>query len=370
MVIVLSVFNGLSETIIGQYNKFDAELKVEPSIGKSFLFDSLMQEKIFAVDGVAYCFENIESEALLINEGQQYLATIKGVDDQYIVVSNLKDAIIDGGYNNGSDSFALFGAGVAYYLSLGTNNYMSPVSVYSSKRGKISVLNPEGAFGITHLVPSAIFSLQQDFDVKYVVIPIEQARDLFEYGANEATYVGIYISENSSVDRVKADLIDTLGSEFTVKDRFEQQEMLYKIMKSEKLAIFLILSFILIIAAFNIVSSMTMLIIEKKQDISVLKSLGATDGFVRLIFLFEGVLILVIGVVSGMLLGTLVCYVQKTFNIIKLQGEGSFIIDSYPVAINPCDFLFISITLLSIGLALVIYSIQRLKRHKILDNLQ
>lgn len=366
----MSVFNGLSDTIVAQYNKFDPELKIETVIGKSFFLDSLTMKKITSTDGVSHCFGNIEEEALLTHESQQYLATIKGVDNGYISVSNLRNAIIDGEYQNNEDFFALFGAGVAYYLSLGINDYVSPVSVYTPKRGKIDILNPTNAFSMTHLTPTAIFSLQQEFDVKYIVIPIEEARKLMEYEENEFSNIGIYTDSTESTQNIKIALKKMLGDNFTVKDRFEQQEMMYKIMKSEKWAIFLILSFILSIAAFNIVSSMTMLIVEKQQDISILKSFGATSNFIKWIFTIEGLLISLIGTVSGMIIGTMVCYIQKIFKVIKLQGEGSFIIDAYPISINPYDFIFIFITIMTISLILVLYSIQRLKSKNIIDNLK
>lgn len=370
MVIILSVFNGLSSTIIAQYNKFDAELKIEPTQGKTFKLDPITMSRLRSIKGVAHSFENIEQEVLLTNAGQQYIATIKGVDKDYIQVSHLKDAIIDGQYNVSDTSFSLFGAGVAYYLALTVNNYRDPVSIYTPRRGNFDIYNPANSFNMTMLVPSAIFSLQQAFDVKYIVIPIAQSRTLLDYDSNETSFIGIYLDPQASVNQVKRKIKNILGDNFTVKDRFEQQEMLYKIMKSEKWAVFLILSFILAIAGFNIVSSMTMLIIDKKHDIFVLKSMGFTTALVRKIFFLEGLIITALGTLSGITLGVAVCYIQKIFKIIKIQGDGTFIIDAYPVVISPYDLTYIFLTIMSIGTILVFYSIIRLKKYNILSSLK
>ena len=282
---------------------------------------------------------------------KQYIATIKGVDSVFTAMKPLQDQITDGEMllQKGDTDFAVIGQGVRYFLSVNLDDLFSSISVFVPKRGRQMELNPEDAFIRKSIVPAGVFSIQQDFDSKYVLVPIRFARALYQY-EKEVSAIEIGLSQDADMEVVQKEVEKLVGPGFVVQNRFQQHELLYKIMKSEKWAVFLILSFILLIATFNIVGSLTMLIIEKKKDIAILHALGADVPLVRRIFLLEGSLISLIGALAGLLAGFLICLLQQRFGIIKLQGSGSFVIDAYPVHMQGLDFVYVLVTVLFIGL--------------------
>ncbi|HSG68345.1 MAG TPA: FtsX-like permease family protein, partial [Bacteroidales bacterium] len=263
----------------------------------------------------------------------------------------IDSVIIDGEYmlQDGAHAFGVFGAGVSYHLGVVPNLFGEPVEIYVPSRTADFKPGLEQDFNRGNVMPSAVFSIQQDFDESIVLVPIWFARDLMEY-SDEVTALEIGLERNASIDGVKNAIIGIVGEGYNVKDRFEQEELLYKIMNSEKWAIFLIMAFILMIATFNVIGSLSMLIIDKQKDIAVLHSLGANYSMVRRIFLLEGLLISLSGAVAGLVIGGLISWVQQQFGIIKLgQGDGSFIIDTYPVLVKEIDFMYVFITVFVIS---------------------
>ena len=351
LIIVLSVFNGFESLVVSLYNSFDPHLKITAVQGKSFLPEQLPQQRIARLPGVQYYSETLEDNALLKYRDKQYIATVKGVDSVFTAMKPLQDAITDGSMllQQGDTDYAVIGQGVRFYLSVNTDDMFSTLSVFVPKRGRQVELNPEEAFVRMNITPSGVFSIQQDFDSKYVLVPLRFARELFQCD-REVSAIELGLAEDADMEAVQKSIEQLVGPGFKVQSRFQQHEMLYKIMKSEKWAVFLILSFILLIATFNIVGSLTMLIIEKKKDIAILHALGADERLIKRVFLVEGSLISFIGALIGLAVGLLICLLQHRFGFVKLQGSGSFVIDAYPVEMQAWDFVYVLGTVLFIGL--------------------
>jgi len=310
----------------------------------------------------------LEENALLRYGDKQYIATVKGVEDDYSKITGLDSVMADGEFvlrgQNGRE-FAVVGLGVSNNLGIGLR-FLTPLNIYVPKRtGRASSLNTD-TFIREYIFPSGIFSVEQEFDSRHVFIPISMMRRLLEYD-REITSIELKLLPGAEVDRVQPMVEELFGEAFTVKNKFQQQEIFYKVMKSEKLAIFVILSFILLIASFNVIGSLTMLIIEKEKDIGILRSLGANNKLIRKIFLFEGWLISVIGAVAGLLSGAFVCWLQLRFGLVKLQGE-TLIMDAYPVAMKFIDFLMVLATVLTIGFWAAWYPVRYMSRKFLTKN--
>lgn len=350
LIIVLSVFNGLESAVVSMFSVFDPDVKITAAKGKTFESDELNQAAIEKLPGVIKYTQVVEENALLRYNQQQHLVTIKGVDSVFQNSSPLDSVIVEGQMLLQRDSinFAVVGFGVAYYLNIDLKNLNNLISIYIPKRGNSTALLPEESFNNELIQPAGIFSIQQDFDDKYILVPLRFARQLLEYG-KELTSVEIRFNKDADAASLQKQISQIAGKKFKIKSRFEQQEVLYKIMKSEKWAVFLILTFILIVASFNTIGSITMLIMEKKKDISILHSLGAEIKTIRKIFFLEGFMITIIGSIAGLIIGTAVCVLQIQFGIVKLQAGGSFIFSAYPVKILPLDFVYVFLALTVIG---------------------
>ncbi|MFC2137597.1 FtsX-like permease family protein [Bacteroidota bacterium] len=350
LIVVLSVFNGFDGLIKSMYNSFNPDLRVSIIEGKSFSKDSVQLSLLKQIEGVDEIAEVIEENALLKYGERQYIARLKGVSEEFNRTSGIDSMIVDGDYilKNNNEQFAVVGQGVAYYLAVGLH-FVNPIIAFIPKReGTISTYDPTNAFKQKYIYPSGIFSIQQEFDVKYVIVPIEFMNDLLDY-ENELTALEIKLNDYADQQKVKSEIIALIGNKFRIKNRYEQNETFYKIMKSEKWAIYFILTFILIVASFNLIGSLTMLIIEKKKDIYTLQSMGANTNLIRKIFFFEGWMITLVGALIGLTFGLLICWAQETFGIIKLQGSGSFVIDAYPVIVNLFDVVIVMTIVLAIG---------------------
>lgn len=364
LIVVLSVFNGFESLVQSLYNAFDPDFKITIGSGKTFNATDLSKTEILSIPGVVRYTEVVEENALLRYHSKQYLATIKGVSADYERQSGLDTLVVEGHAVLQRDSFnyAIAGYGIAYFLSLDMTNPDELLNIYVPDRNSSIGISPEESFTSEPIMVSGIFTVQQDFDSKYVIVPLRFARHLIGY-TNELTSMEIGLGKGADVTQVQEKLTTLAGKKFKVKNRFQQQEVLYKIMKSEKLAIFLILSFILLIATFNVIGSLSMLILDKKKDIAVLRSLGAGDRLIRRIFITEGMLITFSGALSGLALGFLVCWAQQHFGLIKLQtGAGSFVVDAYPVKLLISDFLLVFATVSSIGMAAALYPVRRISR--------
>ncbi|MCF8372497.1 MAG: FtsX-like permease family protein [Bacteroidales bacterium] len=350
LIIVLSVFNGLDGLIKSLFGTFDPDIKISIVEGKRF--DPANNARFLEIknlDGIRAYTEVIEENALIRYNKKEYVATLKGVDQNYQESSGIDTMVVDGQFmlTEGTNPYALLGYGVASTLGVGLN-FIDPLIIYVPRRSVSKTISLENSTNRKFIFPSGIFSVQQEIDSRFVIVPIEFARELFEY-ETEISSVEIALKPDYDSDKIKDQIKKILGPEFKVKDRFEQQELIYKTIKSEKLMGFLILAFILFVASFNIIGSLTMLIIDKKKDIETLRSLGANFQSIRQIFLLEGWLISISGALIGLLLGILFVVLQQKFGFIKLQGNGAFIIDSYPVLLQLKDVLAVFGTVLLMG---------------------
>jgi len=361
LVIVLSVFNGFDKVIKSLINSFDPDLKITLVEGKVFDPEEAGKSKILEIPGIKDISEVLEENALLRYDQRQYIATMKGVDEKFVHTSGIDTMMVDGDFILEKDGkpYTVIGQGVAYSLRVGLN-FINPLIIYVPERvGKINMANPTGAFRKFPVYPSGVFGIEQEFDAKYILLPIKNVREILDY-TNEVSALEIKLTYGIDEEEVQARIKEILPSNFEVKTRYQQNEMFYRIMKSEKWAIFMILTLILLVASFNIVGSLSMLIIDKQDDIVSLQNLGADSGTIKKIFLFEGWLISITGSFLGILLGTGIAWIQEKFEIIRLAGSGSFVLDSYPVDIQIFDILLIWFTVMLIGFLAALYPVRKL----------
>jgi len=360
LVVILSVFNGLDFSIKSLFSSFDPDIKITATLGKSFDLNEGNFKDIKQLNDISSVMPVIEENALLRYGDRQYFATVKGVPSDYNEVSGLDStSITSGRFLLEADQipFAVVGQGVAYYLSVGLT-FTDPIHIYTLKKGTKGTPNISNAFNHNTIYAAGIFANQQEIDSKYILVPFGYAQELFQM-ENRVSAVEIGLKEGASEDLVKAEISRILGSKFAVKTQFEQHELFYKVMQSEKWAIFIILAFILVIASFNILGSLSMLIIDKKADIAILKSMGANQKLIRTIFLFEGWMISLAGAFFGLILGVIICWIQIEFEILKIPGnDGSFIFSAYPVQIRIGDLLAIFMLVTGIGFLAAWYPIR------------
>lgn len=370
LITILSVFNGLEEMVRSIFSTSDPQIKIAPAKGKVFIPDSLMLKRLAGTEGVEIYALTLEENALLRYEEQQYIATVKGVSLNYAEVTDLDTAMWDGNFTllgeNGRP-YAVAGLGVANYLGMRLN-FVSPLAIYIPDRKARIRGTPDNEFTRKYIYMSGIFAVEQEFDSKYVFLPLDFARELLDY-KDEVSSIEVRMRPGADEKRTQNAIREVMGDQFVVQNRYEQQEMFYKVMKAERLAIFVILTFILVIASFNIIGSLTMLIIEKERDINILRSLGADNRLIKRIFIYEGWMISFIGTVTGLLLGFILCAAQQHFGIVKLAGE-SLLIDAYPVRMQLSDFLIVAATVLAIGYAAAWYPVHYLSRRHLKGNIR
>ena len=360
LVVILSVFNGLDFSIKSLFSAFDPNIKITNTIkGKSFELNDINIESIKKIAGVSTVTSVVEEEAFLMYGNRQYFATIKGVPTNYNEISRLDSSSITSGQfllEANHIPYALVGQGVAYYLSVGLS-FNDPIHIYTLKKGTKGRPTLENTFNHSTIYASGIFANQQEIDSKYILVPISFAQELFQMDSRvSALEVGL--TKGTSEDEAKTEISSILGNNFAVKTQFEQHELFYRVMQSEKWAIFFILAFILIIASFNILGSLSMLILDKKADIAILQSMGANQKLIRTIFLFEGWMISLTGAFLGIILGVIICWIQMTYGILKIPNEGSFIFSAYPVQIRFADLFVIFLLVTGIGFLAAWYPIR------------
>ncbi len=363
LIIVLSVFNGFSNLVISLYNSFDPDIKITATIGKTFDPGKIDLASIKKTAGVAHVAYTLEENALIKFSDRQFIATIKGVDDDFFKIAKIEDKIIQGSMllKDKKSDYALVGGSIAYSLSLSLNDPFNFLTIYVPKKGKpVSILSPEEAFNTKVIRPGGVFAIQQDFDSKYVLVPLSFARELIGQ-ETKVSALEISLDENVDEEKVRDAIQKLVGVELKTQTRLQQHEFLYRILKTEKWAVYFILSFIIVIAIFNIIGSLTMLIIEKKKDIGILHALGAENNMVRKIFLIEGIMVTMAGAIAGLLLGGVICLVQQKFGIIKLENGESFLIDSYPVDLQLSDFGLIILIVFSIGFLASYYTSNKIE---------
>lgn len=349
LVIVMSVFNGLEDLIKSLFASFDAELKIEVVEGKSFLTNEEWLDSIRNLEGVAILTEVIEDNALLDYNGNQMVARIKGVSDNFLDQGRFSKGYFWGDTTLGTElrPAAILGRGVGFFLSVNLDDINVPLKVYYPKAPRSAAsIDPTQLYTSGILDPVAFFSIDRQFDDEYVIAPLTFTRDLLNYG-EKRTSLEIKVAEGVSINEVQSTLKAHLGPKFLVKNKDEQHAGLLRTVKLEKLFVFLTLTFILAIASFNIFFSLSMLAIEKKKDIAVLKAMGAPDRLIRSIFLKQGALIAFSGAVIGLVLGYFVCWMQEIFGLVSL-GISSAVVDAYPIKIIWTDFLWISLAVIAI----------------------
>jgi ABC-type lipoprotein release transport system permease subunit len=378
LIIVLSAFNGISNLVFGLYNTFDPDIKITPKLGKTFIADSALVRKIKNIDGVAYYTESLQENALLKYDDKQVIATIKGVSDDFVKMTRLDTVIREGEFRLMDDErnmmdevdtlhqpstinhqpiyYAVLGYGIAKRLNISLVDFMNPLEIYVPKRKNVSYLNPEDAFIVRSVEVSGIFSLNDDFDYHYALIPISLARELLDRKKNELSAIEIGLKHGADKEKIKNKIEEILKTNFIVKTRYEQNEVLFKTINSEKWWTFLILAFILIIATFNVIGSLTMLIIEKKKDMQTLLFLGTDKNLIRKIFMYEGLLITCIGAVSGLILGLFICWLQMKFKLVPFSK--GFVVDAYPVKVMHLDALLVFCTVMLIGFLAARYPVR------------
>ena len=363
LIIGLSGFNGFDSLIKSLFSSFDPELRITVKEGKSFSASGLQFDELRRMPEVAYYAEIVEDNALLRYKDRQVFATIKGVSEEYIKFSGIDSMIIEGEFRlkDTSNNYAVLGEGIAYNLAVGIRQ-MEPISVYVPKKGRESALLPTGNLIQKLIFPSGIFSIQQELDTKYVIVPIDFAREIFEL-PDKVSAIELKLKEGISEKKTMAAISSLLGNNFEIKNRYQQHAYLYKTMLSEKYATYLILILILVIASFNIVGSLTMLILDKKEDIAILQSMGADKSTIRNIFLFEGWLISFFGAIIGTMAGLAICQAQISYGLVKLSGKASsFIVDAYPMKIIATDVLLIVISVSLIGFLAAWYPVRFISR--------
>lgn len=363
LVIVLSVFNGFDTVVKSLYNTFDPDIQISAKMGKTFAPDPVTMQELRSTPGVVAVSEVLEENVLLLYDERQHIATIKGVDDAFNDVSGLDSMVYDGEMKlkDRNRPYAVVGQGVAYSLGIGLN-FINPLFVYTIDRtSRINMAQPEESIRRDYIYPSGIFSIEQEYDSRYVICPIEFVRKLLSY-QDEVTSLEVKLDPGFQPEGVQKRIASLMGDDFNVKNREQQNELFYKVMRSEKWAIFLILTFILIIASFNVIGSLSMLIIDKKKDIITLRNMGAENRLIKRIFLVEGWLISVFGSITGIFLGTAISWVQQRFGIIKLTGNGNFIIEAYPVHIEVVDICLVWVTVLLIGLFAARFPVRQISK--------
>jgi len=350
LVIVLSVFNGFEKLIMSLFNAFNPDLEISLKEGKTFSLDAIPLEEIENTPGVVMYSEVLDETGLLMYRQRQHIIKMRGVSASFRDISGIDTMLLEGSYllEEGDVDFFLLGQGVAYMLGVNLNDFMNPLHLYIPRRGRTVSMHPSQAFHATSNFASGVFGIQSEFDLEYVLVPIRLARSLLQY-RDEVSSLAIKLDPAANHNLVQQDLEQLLGPAFVVKNRYQQQEFFYKIMRSEKWIIFLILTFILVIAAFNVIGSLTMLVIEKQRDVGVLRSMGASRQLIRRIFMIEGIMISLGGALAGILLGALIGWLQSSFGLITIQAEGTYIIDAYPVVMKSGDFVLVAVTVFCIG---------------------
>lgn len=358
MIFVLSVFNGFNVVISDMIHQFSPDLNISAVKGKTINLNEFPFDKIKEIKGIDYVFPTITEDVLFKNSNKQQIGQVKGVPNDYNKISRIKGTILNDStftISNENINFGIPGAGMAYFLGINVYQPYSSVQVYVPKRGNASSFSVENSFSSSNLIVTKIFSTQQEIDERMILAPFGWLSNLMEY-EGLATDIEIFVNDKSlkskderQLNRIKKEIKNILGDDYKVYDQYEQQETLYKMMRAEKLAVYLILTFILIMATFNMIGALSMLIIDKRKDISLLKAMGADMNLVKKIFINEGLLISVVGGLLGLLLGIVAVLIQEHFGIIRLGNGGNYIIDAYPVALEMADVLLVFFTITIIG---------------------
>ena len=370
LIIVLSVYNGIGLLTQSLFNSFDPPLLVSPAKGKSFCTSQVDYPALCSLPGVEAVSQMVEENAWITYRQNEAIVSLRGVDNAYPRITGLDTMLYDGVYqlkkvepalnsqlSTLNSYYLLFGAEV--YYGLGIHEYSNvPVAVHIPRRGTTALgRSIDEAFNTAYAYPGGNFYIQQDIDNRYVVADIGLVRDLLDYQPDECSALAIAVSSSADLGKVKAAVAQLLGDQFTVKDRFEQQPLYFKVFRSERLGIYLILALIVFIATLNLLASISLLVLDKQKDIATLRSLGMLPVDIRRIFRVEGVLISLVGIVAGMAVGFVVCFVQQQFGIVKM-GE-NFVVSAFPVAMRAIDFLLTFLLVAALSTLAILVAVRR-----------
>ena len=358
MICTLSVFNGFQDIVAGQFTAMDPDIKVVPVKGKSFDISTQAVDSVKSLPQLDVVSFSVEDKAMIQYAGRQVMVTLKGVEDNFLELTDLEKSLYGRGkpiFKDSLNHYAILGGELMYSLNCGIY-FTSPLEVYAPNRGdKINLTMPARNFkkGGLHS-PGLVFAVNQPvYDANYVLTSVDFARKMFRRDVDEATAMEIKLKSPADAGRVKNAVQDILGEEFVVMDRYEQQRDIYKVMQVEKLISYVFLTFILLVACFNIIGSLSMLIIEKRDNMNTLRSFGASNKIISDIFVFEGVIVSFVGAVLGILFGLLLCLAQQHLGLISTGGTGEYIMDSYPVKVVGSDVLAVFVTVLVTGIVAV-----------------
>ena len=367
MVVTLSVFNGFQDLVADLFTAFDPELRVMPTDGQTVSMNDKALLRLKASGVVKVYTPVLEGQALVVQDGRQQVVTIKGVADNITEQGHIEDILYgDGTFCLHADvlEYGILGIQLAQQLGLQAF-FENPLQVYAPKPGeRVNIGNPLSSFNHDELQsPGVVFMVQQaKYDANYILTSLHFAQKLFER-EGRVSAIELKLKENVPAEKVKQQLKSELGERFKVEDRFEQQSDVFRVMRVEKLISYVFLSFILLVACFNIIGSLSMLMIDKRQDIQTLRSLGANDGQICTIFRFEGFLISLAGALLGLVLGGVLCWVQQEYSIVTMgDTEGNFIIEAYPVSVYLTDILLVLVTVLAVGWLAIWYPVRYLSK--------
>ena len=373
LIIVLSVYNGIGQVTQTLFNSFDPELVVQPAQGKTLHLRDIDYDALCRIDGVATVSQIAEENAWMTYRHNEAIVSLRGVDGNYHLVTGLDTLLYEGIYrftdtvaapDDEGDTmlttvhYLLMGAEV--YYNLGVRDVSNiPVAIHIPKRGVALGLTMDEAFNTGYALPGGNFYIQQDIDNRYVVTDIDFVRQLMDYADDECTTLAIALQPGARVSKVKTAVAALLGDGYRVLDRFEQQPIYYKVFRSERLGIYLILALIVLISTLNLVASLSLLMMDKRHDIATLRSMGMPARQVRRIFRIEGVLIAAMGVAAGLLLGFVVCFVQQQWGVVKMGSN--FVVNAFPVAMRGIDFLLTTAMVMALSTLAVLFAVRKNK---------
>ena len=365
LIVVLSVYNGIGQLTQTLFNTFDPHLMVQPTKGKTFHTAQFDYNALSQLPGVQAVGCVVEENAWMTYRHNEAIVTLRGVDNQYARITGLDTLLHEGVYllherldDTTEVDYLLMGAEVYYNLGVRQMSNV-PVAVHIPKRGAGIGLIPQQAFNTGYALPGGNFYIQQDIDNRYVVAHIDFVRSLMGYSPDECTQLCISLTPEANVDHVKTQVRSLLGDNFKVLDRFEQQPIYYKVFRSERLGIYLILALIVLISTLNLVASLSLLMMDKRHDIATLRSMGMEGKAVRRIFRIEGVMISAMGVIAGLVVGFVVCFLQQHFGIVKMGSN--FVVSAFPVAMRGIDFLLTTLLVMALSSLAVLFAVRKSK---------
>lgn len=360
LLVLWSAFNGFEDLVKSLYTTFYPDLKITASSGKTLILTPSQIQQLKTLEGIKAVSLTVEEKALLQNDDYTAIVDLKGVDSNYTTVTNISQNIVRGKYFTGDaeNPGAVLGVGVENALAVLSDRSIGGLRIVLPKRGDVNLADPLTAFNEGTIMPYGAFAVQEEFDNKYVLTNIDFVKTHMDFKANEYSEVELAVMRQGDEDGIKKEIKNLLGKDYTIQTRYEQNSSLYNVMRFEKYAIFCIFILVLIVAAFNMIGSLSMLVLEKQKDIQVLQAMGANKSWIRKVFLSEGILLAFIGAGAGMIMALILCYAQIKFKLVPIEGA-SFIINYYPVKMVASDFLIVCITVFIIAMAASWYPSKR-----------